>query len=240
MDSQIISLHSHMAAIRTVRSRYGTNTHHHAIVMQALLQKAMEHAQPSAKRQRLSHHTSRDLSPPSDASTVSAYEPRSETTPQSRKRSAAAMLHPAPALPVHVLANLLRPANPPLLPQLWTGLRHCLPSLNIQFSSTLALAGFMWQRLRDSVLYGGRTLYFSPVHALSMSDTVLLGCLVVAIKVEECRKGAPSNARVALVCGSTPAAISKLELLVLEACDWRPLAGWVDAQRRWALQAGKA
>lgn len=212
------------------------------MLLQKYVLAQMCEAPASAKRQRLSDgYSARDLSPPSDASSVSAYEPCRETTPQSRKRSAATMLQPA-ALPIHLLANLLRPATPPpsvLLPPLWTGLRHPLISLNLQYSSTLALAGFMWQRLRDSVLYGGRTLYFTPVHNLSMSDTVLLGCLVVAIKVEECRKGAPSNARVALACCTTAAAVSKLELLVLEACDWRPLAGWADAQRRWALQYKK-
>lgn len=212
-------------------------------------------AQP-VKRRRLDTHAATTQqqyeSPPSDASTASLVLPAysDSVTPQSRKRSFAATLqqqqHQHTSQRQYITASrqksilqraslsTISPARllPTLLPSLWNGVRHCLPHLNLQYHSTYALAGFLWNRLRDEVLVHRRVLFFTPAHGHTVSDSVLIGCLVVALKLEECRKGAPTVGRVATVFRTTAAVVSSLELQVLEACQWRPLAGWAASQQR--------
>ncbi len=241
---------------------FGCHIPTHPPTTQALLQQYLKlyrnelppllASQPAAKRRRVdaasvqpisTHPIPQYESPPSDASTTSIvlHAPLQKAdTPQSRKRSfSSTQQQPAlvlpPLLPLSCAARLL----PPLLPTLWDGIAHWLPALNLECRSTFALAGFIWKRLRDEVLVHRRALFFTPAHGHSVSDSVLIGCLVVALKLEECRKGAPTVGRVAAACGTTASVVSRLELQVLEACRWRPLAGWAAAQQRITSVCGR-
>ena len=56
----------------------------------------------------------------------------------------------------------------------------------------------------------------------------LAACLWIASKHEECRRGIPPASRMAAVVGATPVDLNALELGVLGALGWNPLAGWDD------------
>ena len=57
---------------------------------------------------------------------------------------------------------------------------------------------------------------------------ILAGCLWLASKHEECRRSIPAASRLSMVVGLSPAQLNALELAVLAALGWNPLAGWDD------------
>lgn len=66
------------------------------------------------------------------------------------------------------------------------------------------------------------------MHTAGQRKGVLAACLWVATKHEECRRGIPPASRLAMVVGIPPPALNSLELTLLGALGWNPLAGWDD------------
>ena len=58
---------------------------------------------------------------------------------------------------------------------------------------------------------------------------ILAGCFWVASKFEESRRGIPSASRMAALVSVSVVNMNALEICVLKAAAWSPLAGWDDA-----------
>ena len=57
-------------------------------------------------------------------------------------------------------------------------------------------------------------------------ETMLLGCLWVAAKLEECRRGVPTASKVGACLSVDKAVMGGVELYLMQLVNWAPLLGW--------------
>lgn len=114
-------------------------------------------------------------------------------------------------------------------------------ALSLQNVRTIQLTLHCWHRVLAKVAANPSALPLLPQY--SSVEAALLGCLLVACKLEECRKGAPTSARFAALAGVPNAAMNAVEMAVLQLLDWAPMQGWRPGQTQAsaeALQLGRA
>lgn len=59
-------------------------------------------------------------------------------------------------------------------------------------------------------------------------ETMLLGCLWLAAKLEECRRGVPTASKAGALVGVDKCVMGGVELYLMQLVNWAPLAGWKD------------
>lgn len=59
-------------------------------------------------------------------------------------------------------------------------------------------------------------------------ETMLLGCLWLAAKLEECRRGVPTASKTGALVGVDKSVMGGVELYLMQLVNWAPLAGWKD------------
>lgn len=59
-------------------------------------------------------------------------------------------------------------------------------------------------------------------------ETMLLGCLWLAAKLEECRRGVPTASKAGALVGVDKGVMGGVELYLMQLVNWAPLAGWKD------------
>ena len=59
-------------------------------------------------------------------------------------------------------------------------------------------------------------------------ETMLLGCLWLAAKLEECRRGAPTASKVGGLLGIDCIVMGGVELYLMQLVSWAPLLDWKD------------
>ena len=57
-------------------------------------------------------------------------------------------------------------------------------------------------------------------------ETILVGCLWVAAKLEECRRGVPTASKVGVLVGLDKTVMGGVELYLMQLVNWAPLHGW--------------
>lgn len=57
-------------------------------------------------------------------------------------------------------------------------------------------------------------------------EAMLVGCLWVAAKLEECRRGVPSATKVGVLVSLDKAVMGSVELYLMQLVNWAPLRGW--------------
>lgn len=151
---------------------------------------------------------------------AAAFQPLAASATTCSRQQPSQLVRRAPAVPLGCSQQVAL-----LLPQ-WA--EHKLlvwaKGLGLQNVRTIQLALHMWKRLLTKYTVQPTGLVAIP--GLTLVESALLGCLVVSAKLEECRKGAPTSAKVAAFVASTSACINALELQLLQLLDWRPLEGW--------------
>lgn len=59
-------------------------------------------------------------------------------------------------------------------------------------------------------------------------ETMLLGCLWLAAKLEECRRGVPTASKVGAMVGVDKGVVGGVELYLMQLVNWAPLVNWKD------------
>jgi hypothetical protein len=59
-------------------------------------------------------------------------------------------------------------------------------------------------------------------------ETMLLGCLWLAAKLEECRCGVPTASKVGALLGVDCIVMGGVELYLMQLVSWAPLLEWKD------------
>ncbi len=102
--------------------------------------------------------------------------------------------------------------------------------LPLQRGESLLLALDLWARVRSR-------LSVRELAACGAADpfaTALVGCLWVAAKMEECRRGLPNATKVGALVGAHRGVMNAIELYLMGLVDWRPTAGWQERRSMYA------
>jgi len=59
-------------------------------------------------------------------------------------------------------------------------------------------------------------------------ETMLLACLWLAAKLEECRRGVPTASKVGTLLGVDCVVMGGVELYLMQLVNWAPLLDWKD------------
>ena len=59
-------------------------------------------------------------------------------------------------------------------------------------------------------------------------ETMLLGCLCLAAKLEEFRRGVPTASKVGAIVGVDRAVMGGVELYLMQLVNWAPMSNWKD------------
>ena len=59
-------------------------------------------------------------------------------------------------------------------------------------------------------------------------ETMLLACLWLAAKLEECRRGVPTASNIGALVAADRAVMGGVELYLMQLVNWAPMADWKD------------
>lgn len=100
--------------------------------------------------------------------------------------------------------------------------------LGLSFPETPLLTLYVWDKLQCKIQMG---LVHSSSNTVSPWLVDLLGCLWVAMKLEECRRELPTASQMGALLGISARAVAAAELHVMMSLDWAPTAGWQTMRR---------
>ena len=127
------------------------------------------------------------------------------------------------------------PPPPPMSMQTTTALAPTLIErwsrlLPLQRGESLLLALDLWARVRPR-------LSVRELTACGAADpfaAALAGCLWIAAKMEECRRGLPNATKIGALVGAHRGVMNSIELYLMGLVDWRPTAGWQERRGMYA------
>lgn len=96
--------------------------------------------------------------------------------------------------------------------------------LDLQRCESVQLACHLWKRVQQQVSIA----YMHLLGAEKPWETMLLGCLWLAAKLEECRRGVPTASRVGALLGVDCIVMGGVELYLMQLVSWAPLLEWKD------------
>ncbi|KAL3143463.1 hypothetical protein ABBQ38_002276 [Trebouxia sp. C0009 RCD-2024] len=96
--------------------------------------------------------------------------------------------------------------------------------LSLQRCESVYLACHLWTRVQQQVSIA----YMHLLGAEKPWETMLLGCLWLAAKLEECRRGVPTASKAGALVGVDKGVMGGVELYLMQLVDWAPLAEWKD------------
>lgn len=96
--------------------------------------------------------------------------------------------------------------------------------LNLQRCESVHLACHLWTRVQQQVSIA----YMHLVGAERPWETMLIGCLWLAAKLEECRRGVPTASKVGAIVGVDRAVMGGVELYLMQLVNWAPMSNWKD------------
>ncbi|DBB17180.1 TPA: hypothetical protein ACH3X3_014246 [Trebouxia sp. C0006] len=96
--------------------------------------------------------------------------------------------------------------------------------LKLQRCESVQLACHLWKRVQQQVSIA----YMHLLGAEKPWETMLLGCLWLAAKLEECRCGVPTASKVGALLGVDSIVMGGVELYLMQLVSWAPLLEWKD------------
>lgn len=96
--------------------------------------------------------------------------------------------------------------------------------LSLQRMESVHLACHLWSRVQHQVSIA----YMHLLGAEKPWETMLLGCLWLAAKLEECRRGVPTASKVGAMVGVDKGVVGGVELYLMQLVNWAPLVNWKD------------
>ncbi|KAL3133918.1 hypothetical protein ABBQ32_008371 [Trebouxia sp. C0010 RCD-2024] len=96
--------------------------------------------------------------------------------------------------------------------------------LSLQRCESVYLACHLWTRVQQQVSIA----YMHLLGAEKPWETMLLGCLWLAAKLEECRRGVPTASKAGALVGVDKGVMGGVELYLMQLVSWAPLAEWKD------------
>lgn len=98
---------------------------------------------------------------------------------------------------------------------------YCLNCLN-------AIPHMTWSTILFAISLQVSIAYMHLLGAEKPWETMLMGCLWLAAKLEECRRGVPTASKAGALVGVDKHVIGGVELYLMQLVDWAPLADWKD------------
>lgn len=101
-------------------------------------------------------------------------------------------------------------------------LLYLAKGLALQRTETVLLACHLWKKVQPQVSIA----YMHLLGAGRPWESMLVGCLWVAAKLEECRRGVPTATKVGRLVQLDKAVMGGIELYLMQLVNWAPLRGW--------------